>query len=191
MILSGADVVLIGGVSGSGKSAFAQRLRLANPDVSTLAMDTVLGALDEARLPLRGRTHLGHADSVAAMERLGPALCSVVLQSGVRTIVEGGWIEPPAWEALVQAHDRSAAALFFGYPTATPDAILARLAGTTHWLAAAPDRAFVQAQIDHSRRLRHALIDSRHAAFVDVSDGFRSDAEVAEVLRPLLSRRAG
>ena len=187
--LNGLDALLIGGVSGAGKTVVAARVRRENPQFETLKMDTLLGALDE--VTGAGRALPSHAENVAAMEKLGPALCDVVLRSGSKTIIEGGWIDPPAWEARVDAHGRRAAALFFGYPFITAEGLLDRLRGTMHWLSTSDDLAFVEAQIAHSVRLRRQLAGSRSAAFVDVSEGFRSEREIAELLRPLVAGAQG
>lgn len=147
--LDSIHVVLIG--SGSGKTTFVRRLRLANPDFATFQMDVVLNALDEARLPLAGRAYRRHGDRVTAMAALGPALCR---RARVRREDHSrrGWVEPHAWSMLAQG--RRAVAVDFGFPSATPEEVRDRLAETGHWLSTADDRPIVEAQIAHSHRLQ-------------------------------------
>ena len=182
--LSPFQAILITGVSGSGKSELARKLRGENHDFSIFPMDVVLDALDLAQLTLGAPAADGHQRSIQMMQALGPALCESVFNSGAPTIIEGGWIEPEAWQRLIQSNNRIAA-LFLGYPAASPDQLLARLSSTAHWLSGGQGGDFLNDEIEHSKALQTQVASLPCAAFVDVSAGYVKDDELADHLKRL------
>jgi len=161
--LAAARVILIGGVSGSGKSHYASRLAAELPGHALVRLDWMYNSLvaTGARHPRR------------KMAKLAPAIVAEIIGGGEPAIIDGGWIEPRAWARLA-AGRIDCRARFLGYPTTEPKALLARLAATDHWLGA-PDAAtqgFLRRQIAHSAEQQRRIAGSMVADFIDVSGGF-------------------
>ncbi len=161
--LAAARVILIGGVSGSGKSHYASRLAAQLPGHALVRLDWTYNALvaTGARHPRR------------KMAKLAPALVAEIIAGGEPAIIDGGWIEPRAWARLVAGRS-DCRARFLGYPAIDPDGLIARLATTGHWLGTpeAATRGFLRRQIAHSAEQQRRIGGSTVADFVDVSGGF-------------------
>lgn len=168
--LSAKRVIYIGGVSGSGKSVLAAALAAALPGHDLIRLDWIYNALHAAR------THGGVKRSRRNMARLAPAIVAEVMDdvsvNDDRVIVEGGWVEPRAWQRLA-AGNPAVYALYLGYPDASVPTMVERLGATGHWLnsGTANDRRFLADQITHSKRLRRKLAGRESMEFVDVSAG--------------------
>ena len=168
--LADKRVILVGGVSGSGKSVFAAALAAALPGHDLIKLDWIYNGLH------RARTRGGVARSRRAMAKLAPAIVAeivtdIVADSG-RVIIEGGWIEPSAWRRIA-ADNPALYALFMGYPDAGVAALIARLGSTAHWLSGTSvDHSFLADQVRHSKRLRRKLVGQAGMEFIDASVGF-------------------
>ena len=158
-----ARVILIGGVSGAGKSTFATRLAAAHPGHSLVRLDWLYDALVATRGKHPRRT----------MQRLAPALLGEIIAAGGAAIVEGGWIEPRAWAALASGRE-DVRAIYFGYPAIGVRELRDRLGATEHWLGVpgTARRRLLRRQIEHSRELQRRVARLPNARFVDVSPGF-------------------
>lgn len=178
--LAATRVVYVGGVSGSGKSAFAATLATALPGSSLVKLDWIYNGLHAAR------THGGVKRSRRVMARIAPAIVAAIvadaLEAGDRVIIEGGWVEPRAWQRIA-ADDAVVQAFFLGYPDATVDGIVARLSATPHWLNSGIDtaRSFIADQIKHSKRLQRKAAGP-NVVFVDVSLGFVNPVQATAIL---------
>lgn len=162
-------VILVGGVSGSGKSVFAAALAAALPDYSLVKLDWIYDGLHASR------RHGVVKRSRRSMARLAPNIVAEIVADGGRVIIEGGWIEPRVWQRLT-ADDPAAHAFFLGYPDASVAELAQRLNPTVHWLSGGTgaDQSFLVDQIRHSKRLRRKLAGRAGGEFIDVSRGFVS-----------------
>lgn len=160
-------VIYVGGVSGSGKSVFAAALAAALPGYNLIKLDWIYSGLHAAR------THGGVKRSRRVMARIAPKIVAEIVADGGRRIIEGGWVEPRAWQRLA-AGDPSVYAIFLGYPDTNVAAMAERLAATTHWLSgdSVENHTFIADQIEHSKRLRRKLGGRAGIDFIDVSAGW-------------------
>ncbi len=171
--LAAKRVIYIGGVSGSGKSVFAAALAAALPGRNLVKLDWIYDGLHASR------TQGGIKRSRRVMARLAPAIVTAIIADALETdgcvIIEGGWVEPRAWQCIT-ADNSAMHALFLGYPNASVAAMVERLSATGHWLSGgiASNRRFLEDQVKHSKRLRRKLAGRPGTEFVDVSAQFAS-----------------